>query len=160
MWMRLDSKRSGEPIEERNRSIRCRSRSILLLKSVVSLNLLRIDEKEDILEVWVLLERILLMLFQPNWQRDFFRRFEISILPKLQKKKKEEELKTAQNCTKYSIELLLEKMSKIVQYDNLLVNFAYFGAFIENIEKKKGGGVQFLVQSRLHAVLVRCLNIS
>ena len=70
----------------------------------------------------------------------------VSLLPKLQKKKKEEEHKTAQNCTKYSIELLLEKMSKIVQYDNLLVNFAYFGAFIEIFEKKKGGGVQFFVQ--------------
>ena len=51
-------------------------------------------------------------------------------------------------------------MSKIVQYDNLLVNFAYFGAFIENISKKKGGGVQFFVQSRLHAVLVTCLTVS
>jgi len=28
-------------------------------------------------------------------------------------------------------------MSKIVQYDNLLVNFAYFGAFIGKKKKKK-----------------------
>ena len=35
-------------------------------------------------------------------------------------------------------------MSKIVQYDNLLVNFAYFGAFIENIWKKKEEECSFL----------------
>ena len=31
-------------------------------------------------------------------------------------------------------------MSKIVQYDNLLVNFAYFGAFIEKKAREKGTG--------------------
>ena len=76
--------------------------------------------------------------------RPVIRLHPVSVLPILQSQKKKKKPNSAQFCIKYSIKLWLDKTSKIVQYDNLLVNFAYFGAIME---KKRRRSAEFGAES-------------